>query len=103
MQMEPPVRATRAAILDEAGLPQHLASETYARSPLWTELAETREAHRERVISWLGSFSMKHHMRKGNSAINDVIRGTGLTMQSFTDEQKRRIREFVLQSSKSDV
>ncbi|HIE1298726.1 MULTISPECIES: TnsD family Tn7-like transposition protein [Burkholderia] len=101
MQMEPPVRATRIAILDRAGLPLHLASETHARSPLWAELTETREAHRERVVSWLCSFSTKHHMRKGNNSINDAIRGTGLNMRSFTREQKERIREFVSQSSKS--
>ncbi|WP_126220980.1 TnsD family Tn7-like transposition protein [Burkholderia vietnamiensis] len=102
MQMEPPVRATRTAILDRAGLPLHLASETHALSPLWAELAETREAHRERVVSWLCTFSTKCHMRRGNNAINDAIRGTGLNMRSFTGEQKARIREFVSRSSKRD-
>ncbi|WP_081068130.1 TnsD family Tn7-like transposition protein [Burkholderia territorii] len=103
MQMEPPVRATRTAILDRAGLPLHLASETHARSPLWTELAETREAHRERVVSWLCTFSTQHHLRKGNNSINDAIRGTGLNMRSFTSDQKRKIREFISKSSKSDM
>ncbi|MBU9561098.1 TniQ family protein [Burkholderia multivorans] len=102
MQMEPPIRATRTAILDRAGLPLHLASETHALSPLWAELAETREAHRERVVSWLCTFSTKHHMRRGNIAINDAIRGTGLNTRSFTGEQKARIREFVSRSSKRD-
>lgn len=103
MQMEPPVRATRTAILDRAGLPLHLASETHALSPLWAELAETREAHRERVVSWLCTFSTKHHMRRGNIAINDAIRGTGLNMRSFTGEQKVRIRESVLKKSKEII
>ncbi|WP_256250433.1 TnsD family Tn7-like transposition protein [Burkholderia ubonensis] len=98
MQMEPPVRATRGAILDKAGLPLHLASETNARSPLWAELEETREAHRERVISWIGLLSKKCRLRRGNIAINEVIRGTGLNVRSFTAEQKARIRQFVMNS-----
>lgn len=98
MQMEPPVRATRIAILDKAGLPLHLASEANARSPLWAELAETREAHRERVISWFGSIAKNYRLRKGNIAINEIIRGTGLNMRSFSAEQKARIRRFVLSS-----
>lgn len=102
MKMEPPIRATRTAILDRAGLPLHLASETHARSPLWAELTETREAHRERVVSWLCRFAANHRMRKGNDAINDVIRGAGLNMRSFTFEQKGRIREFVSRSSMRD-
>ncbi|WP_157657376.1 TnsD family Tn7-like transposition protein [Burkholderia ubonensis] len=98
MQMEPPVRATRSAILDKAGLPLHLASEANARSPLWAELAETRDAHRERVILWIGSLSKNRRLPRGNVAINEIIRGTGLNMRSFTAEQKARIRQFISNS-----
>ncbi|WP_081074959.1 TnsD family Tn7-like transposition protein [Burkholderia stagnalis] len=103
MRIEPPVRASRGAILERAGLPLHLASESYARSPLWAELTESREDHRERVISWIGSMALKYNLRRGNRAIDEMIRGTGLAMKSFTAEQKARIRGFVSQRPLDDV
>ncbi|QCP49099.1 hypothetical protein FAZ95_07855 [Trinickia violacea] len=92
MQIEPPVRATRVAMLEKAGVQRRLNNASKSFLVVLAELVETRETYLERVISWLASLAAEQ--RLGDYA--EAIRQAGLQPRSFTMEQRNRIKEIRL-------
>ncbi|WP_321929601.1 TnsD family Tn7-like transposition protein [Paraburkholderia guartelaensis] len=89
MQAEPPIRATRGAILERAGFRRARASKR-PFSVVLTELAESQFAYHERVISWLATLRSRQRL----GYCDEAIRQAGLLLRSFTREQRNRIGQI---------
>ncbi|SOF00954.1 Tn7-like transposition protein D [Burkholderia sp. OK233] len=87
---EPPIRATRLAIVERTGFPR--ASDH--RRPYWrflAEFVEGRPAYLERVICWLATLASEQRL----GDCDEALRSAGLTRSSFSLEQRSQIREIV--------
>lgn len=95
--VEPPVMASRSAILRKLG---------YVRAcnrsrPYFGVLAKTTERrpdYLERVISWLASLA--NQQRLGDC--DEALRSAGLGRRGFNAEQRERIREIELMNKRGD-
>lgn len=95
---EPPIKATRFAIVERAGFPR--ASDR--RRPYWrvlAALAESQSAYRERVICWLASLASEQRL----GDCNGTLRLAGLSRGAFSAEEKQRIRKLELMPSASHL
>ncbi|WP_408475847.1 TnsD family Tn7-like transposition protein [Paraburkholderia strydomiana] len=94
MSAEPPIMATRRAILQRAGFFRTMGGNR-SFEPVLVELVECRPAYLERVISWLASLAAEQRL----GDCDEAIRTAGLRKASFTREQRERIRGIELLSS----
>lgn len=91
---EPPIRATRGAIIERAGFCRVSSWNGPSESAL-AELVESRPAYLERVISWL--VTLASEQRLGDC--EEAIRTAGLRRSRFSSEQRERIRAIEFMSS----
>ncbi|WP_233808988.1 TnsD family transposase [Paraburkholderia sp. HP33-1] len=91
MQMDPPVRATRAKIFETAGLTLSEANSRKSTSILLRTLTEPRQDYLERVILWLETLAASRRLGDWE----DAVHLAGLHRRSFTKEQMSRIRRFL--------
>jgi hypothetical protein len=87
VRAEPPVRATKTAILEKLGALRHCTIRGELRL-LLAELAEPRLPFRERVISWLVGEVTKRHLR----SYAEVARVAEWWQVQFTKEERILIR-----------
>jgi hypothetical protein len=90
MDADPPIRATRAAILERAGVSREVYIASASCLAALAELVETRQAYLERVISWLTKLTA----RRSLSDCEGAIRLAGLLPRSFTREQRDQIKKL---------
>jgi hypothetical protein len=91
---EPPIMATRRAILERAGFHRVLGRNRSSEAVL-VELVERRPAYLERVISWLATLASEQRL----GDCDEAIRTAGLRRSRFTREQRERIRGIEFMSS----
>jgi hypothetical protein len=89
LAIDPPIRASRSAILERTGF-RRVRSPSQSFTAVLAEVVERRPAYCERVLSWLAT--MASEQRLGDC--EEAIRVTGLRRRSFTSEQQERIREI---------
>ncbi|MHB9833327.1 TnsD family Tn7-like transposition protein [Paraburkholderia terrae] len=94
MSAEPPIMATRRAILQRAGFFRTMGGNR-SFEPVLVKLVECRPAYLERVISWLASLASGQQL----SDCEEAIRTAGLRKSRFSKEQRERIRAIELMSS----
>jgi hypothetical protein len=91
MLVEPPVWATRVAVLERIGFRgQRDRSRPFA--VLLAKLAESHSAYQERVISWLATLASERRL----DTCDDALRRAGMRQRAFTREQRSRIQEIDL-------
>ncbi|WP_082845458.1 TnsD family Tn7-like transposition protein [Paraburkholderia caribensis] len=91
MLIEPPIRATKSAILDRGGFRQ-VRTPSQSFSAVLAEVEECQQAYRERVISWLVTLASEQRLGDCDEAIHKA----GLRRTRFTTSQRQRIREIEL-------
>ncbi|CAE6872749.1 TnsD family Tn7-like transposition protein [Paraburkholderia domus] len=89
MLVEPPIRGSKVAILEKAGF-RGGQRRNRSFAAFLEDLAESRSAYRERVISWLATQALKQQF----DTCDEALRRAGLRLRSFTREQRSRIREI---------
>jgi hypothetical protein len=89
MSAEPPIMATRSAILETAGFRQRSARNRSFETVLM-KLVECRLDYLERVISWLANLASEQRL----GDCDEALRTAGLRKSNFTREQRERIREI---------
>ncbi|MGF6506277.1 TnsD family Tn7-like transposition protein [Paraburkholderia sp. 32] len=97
MSAEPPIMATRRAILERAGFLRAMGRNRSFEAVL-VELVECRPAYLERVISWLANLASGQRL----GDCDEALRTAGLRRSSFTREQRGRIRGIELTGAAED-
>ncbi|SOF01116.1 TniQ protein [Burkholderia sp. OK233] len=88
---DPPIMATRRAILEKAGFNRWLGRNRSFEDVL-ADLIECRQAYLERVIFWLANLASGRRL----GDCDEAILKAGLRRGSFTKEQRERIRGIEL-------
>lgn len=91
---EPPIMATRSAILETAGF-RRGSRRNRSFEAVLMELVECRPDYLERVISWLANLASEQRL----GDCDEAIRTAGLRKSSFTSEQRARIRRIEFMNS----
>ncbi|WP_407669472.1 TnsD family Tn7-like transposition protein [Paraburkholderia heleia] len=94
ISVEPPMMATRRAILERAGFLRAL-DRNRSFEPVLAELVESRLAYLERVISWLANLASEQRL----GDCEEALRRAGLRRSRFNREQRERIRGIELMSA----
>ncbi|MFP3588538.1 TnsD family Tn7-like transposition protein [Paraburkholderia sp. SIMBA_055] len=87
--VEPPIRCSKAAILERAGFCGRVAPDRPLAAFL-ANLTESPCAYRERVIAWLETRASGRQL----GTCDQALRHAGVRARSFTREQRRQIREI---------
>ena len=91
---EPPIMATRSAILETVGF-RRGSGRNRSFEAVLMELVECRLDYLERVIAWLANLASEQRL----GDCDEAIRNAGLRKSSFTREQRERIRGIEFTSS----